>query len=145
MVEGTQTHIAHAVVFKPNLEEVLLVKRAFDRDDPDAGLWANPGGKVEEGEKPYEAAVREVLEETGVKSSPVASLLKVVSREKDKLIHVIVCVAETEEMFSTDKDVSDIKWFKTTSLPEKLAHDRLDYGDRKYISLGLKFLKTSKL
>lgn len=41
----------------------LLVRRA---NPPDAGLWGFPGGKIEFGETVKEAAMRELLEETGV-------------------------------------------------------------------------------
>jgi 8-oxo-dGTP pyrophosphatase MutT (NUDIX family) len=40
--------------------EVLLVRRADD------GRWAMPGGWVDPGETPAQAAVREVAEETGM-------------------------------------------------------------------------------
>ncbi len=40
-------------------DKVLLVKRP-------EGVWALPGGKVEPGETTAQAAVREVLEETGI-------------------------------------------------------------------------------
>jgi len=43
--------------------EVLLVRRA---NPPDAGLWGFPGGKTETGETIQQAALRELLEETGV-------------------------------------------------------------------------------
>lgn len=46
-----------------NNGELLLVKRGRG---PNAGLWAIPGGKVEWGESMRDAAVREVLEETGI-------------------------------------------------------------------------------
>ncbi|MBB3809182.1 NUDIX hydrolase [Pseudochelatococcus contaminans] len=41
----------------------LLVRRA---NPPDAGLWGFPGGKIEPGETIANAAIRELLEETGV-------------------------------------------------------------------------------
>jgi 8-oxo-dGTP diphosphatase len=47
--------------------QVLLQRRAPDR--PMAGLWEFPGGKVEEGELPEAALVRELEEELGVRVS----------------------------------------------------------------------------
>jgi 8-oxo-dGTP diphosphatase len=49
------------VVFRD--EEVLLVRRG---KRPFLGLWSLPGGSIEEGEEPHSAALRELLEETGV-------------------------------------------------------------------------------
>ena len=43
---------------------VLLVKR---RNPPNRGRWALPGGLVELGETTQDAAVREILEETGLR------------------------------------------------------------------------------
>jgi 8-oxo-dGTP diphosphatase len=42
---------------------MLLVKRA---EPPHVGLWTFPGGRVEPGESPLEAAVRETREEVGL-------------------------------------------------------------------------------
>lgn len=44
--------------------QVLIGQRA--ENVPLAGLWEFPGGKVEPGETPAEAAARECLEETGL-------------------------------------------------------------------------------
>jgi 8-oxo-dGTP diphosphatase len=57
------TAIAIAVVQRG--EEFLIGQRAVDV--PLAGYWEFPGGKVETGESPKEAALRECLEETGLR------------------------------------------------------------------------------
>lgn len=44
---------------------ILLVRRA---NPPDTGCWGFPGGKIETGESIESAAVRELLEETGVQA-----------------------------------------------------------------------------
>ena len=44
--------------------EVLIAKRPPGR--PLAGLWEFPGGKVEQGEEPEEALIRELKEELGI-------------------------------------------------------------------------------
>jgi len=43
---------------------VLLARRPLGR--PMAGLWEFPGGKVEEGERPEQALIREMSEELGI-------------------------------------------------------------------------------
>jgi acetyl-CoA carboxylase carboxyl transferase subunit beta len=52
-----------AIVWRAADGAVLLVRRA---NPPLAGRWTLPGGKVEPGETPAEAIVREVREETGL-------------------------------------------------------------------------------
>lgn len=47
--------------------KVLSIKRGHE---PFVGMWANPGGNIDEGEKPIDAAVRELEEETGLLISP---------------------------------------------------------------------------
>ena len=46
---------------------LLLVQR---RNDPGAGLWSVPGGRVEPGETDAQALVREMAEETGLTVEP---------------------------------------------------------------------------
>ncbi|WP_194923045.1 NUDIX hydrolase [Catenulispora pinisilvae] len=43
----------------------ILLSRWVDPDDPARKLWSIPGGGIDHGEDPYDAAVREVREETG--------------------------------------------------------------------------------
>lgn len=58
------------IIFHPSLEEVLLIKR---RDIP---VWVLPGGGIEEGEIPADAARREAEEETGFEISIVRQVAK---------------------------------------------------------------------
>lgn len=45
---------------------ILMLQRAVDDNDPASGYWEFPGGRLEDDEKPKDAAVREWQEETGI-------------------------------------------------------------------------------
>ncbi|MGE5308213.1 MAG: dephospho-CoA kinase, partial [Deltaproteobacteria bacterium] len=75
--------------------QVLLTKRAPGL--PSEGEWVLPGGKLEPGECPREAAVRELYEETGIKlpiDRILVSLEPSLTTEGDFLIHPFVALIE---------------------------------------------------
>lgn len=59
----TERIVAVGALITDDAGRILLVLR---RNDPSAGHWSLPGGKVEPGESLEQAVVREVEEETGL-------------------------------------------------------------------------------
>ena len=62
---GLQVKAAGLAVLARDTGRVLMLQRALDDDDPASGTWEFPGGCLDEGEDPLEAAKREWSEETG--------------------------------------------------------------------------------
>jgi 8-oxo-dGTP pyrophosphatase MutT (NUDIX family) len=58
-------HAAGIAVRAADSGRVLMLQRGLDESDPAAGTWEFPGGRLEVGESPAQAAVREWAEETG--------------------------------------------------------------------------------
>jgi len=63
------TLIPSVLVYLRRDDEVLLMHR---HKEPNLGLWVAPGGKVELDESPYDAAQRELWEETGYRVTDLA-------------------------------------------------------------------------
>ncbi|MDD7911210.1 NUDIX domain-containing protein [Pseudovibrio exalbescens] len=93
-------------------QSVLLVRRA---NPPSQGLWAFPGGKVDAGETPKEASIRELHEETGLKV-PSAELWRISRPQQGALapnyeIHVFFASQEVTPV-TARTDATDAEWFK---------------------------------
>jgi len=81
---------------------VLLLKR--DDDKHCGGLWSFPGGKVEAGEKPQAAAVRELKEETGLNGTAWQSICNQSFEYPDCLLHfeLFSCVCHDLSLLDTE-------------------------------------------
>ena len=86
--------------------KILLVKR---KNPPFKDFWAFPGGFVKYGERTEEAVVREVFEETGIKTR-VKDLLGVYSDpERDPRGHTVSIVYVLEYIEGSPKGADDAK------------------------------------
>ncbi|MGH2424905.1 MAG: NUDIX hydrolase [bacterium] len=88
---------------------VLLIHR---RKAPHAGQWDGIGGKLEPGEDPFTACVREVQEETGLTiSKPQLRALSVISvRSTDELWLLFTFSVEAPHEAVTASDEGDLAW-----------------------------------
>ena len=101
--------------------QVVLVRRAVV---PRRGYWALPAGYMEYDERPEEAAVREVCEETGLRVA-ITGVLDVYPMEgpNGRGIIVVYWANWLEGELTPADDVSDARWFGPEALPEPLAFD----------------------
>jgi len=99
-------------------ERILLIKR---KNQPFKGKWALPGGFVEYGEKTEDATVREVLEETGLKTK-INHLAGVYSDPKRDPRGHTVSIVYVLDIFSGElksgDDACDAKFFDLKNLPD---------------------------
>ena len=105
--------------------QVLLQKRSDD------GTWGNPGGSLELGETIYEAAVREVKEETNLDINPKdLKLFKIYSGEEGHHIYpnqdeaYIVSIMFETNVYSgdikLDSESLELKFFDIDDMPSNL-------------------------
>ena len=84
---------------------LLLVRRGHE---PALGTWSLPGGRIEPGETPEQAAAREVLEETGLEVQ-VGDLLQTVDIWGGYRVHDFAATVVGGELHAGD-DASDVRW-----------------------------------
>jgi len=94
-------HFVTAVIINKNFE-VLAVSRKTDHSD-----FGMPGGKVEEGETPIDACIREVLEETGL-NVVYQTLVFAMHRHGGMGWTYLMRVVGTEEIHTNEPHI--VKW-----------------------------------
>ena len=94
--------------------EVLSIKRGRP---PFVGMWANPGGNIDEGEQPIDAAVRELEEETGLALTQhqltyVGAFDKPWRdpRNKNCVSHAFVVLLESKPNVTAGDDATECTW-----------------------------------
>lgn len=104
---------------------LLLIER---KNNPYQGKWALPGGFVEYNEKTTDAAIREVLEETGLKTT-IQSLVGVYSDPnrdpRGHTVSVVYLLQKSGGKLHADDDAAKARFFPIDDHP-KLAFDHED-------------------
>lgn len=116
MIRANSLLTVDAVIVVGN--DVLLVRRGHD---PFQGMWAIPGGFVEEGERLMAAAARELREETGVVAESLEEFRAYGEPGRDPRGRTVSFIfwQELKERPSAKAadDAADCGWFSLLQLP----------------------------
>ena len=121
---NTSVRLGVAVVVRDDKGRILLERRS------DCGWWGMPGGRVEPGESVKQAAIREVLEETGLivritgfvglYSEPAGRIVTF----PDNVVH-LVDAAVTAEVVSGELTLSceseELRFFGVHEMPAEIV------------------------
>ncbi len=99
--------------------QIVLVRRRYQ---PGAGLWSLPAGFMEYGESPEQTAIRETLEETGlrIETDRLQGAYRGGSEGKNRVILLVYRARILGGRARPGDDADDLGWFEIPGAP-KLA------------------------
>ena len=111
---GSRKDRVRVIVYRDD-GKILLVRSRFSRQE-----WALPGGGVKYNESYEQAAVREVLEEIGLRVHNLRYLGKANSHESYAKFSVRVFAAHTSDYdIKCNFEIMEARWFNMNYLPEE--------------------------
>lgn len=113
------------VITKGN--KYLLIKRA--KAGVGKGYWCPVSGSIEEGETQGEAAIRESLEEVGLKVIPIRKVWECPTKNRDYRLHWWTVRAENYTIKARKDEVDDYGWFTAEEIKNL---DKMFEADRKF-------------
>ena len=131
-VLALRSRVGNELLWMPGVSAVVIHEdgRLLLGRRADNGLWAVVSGILEPGEQPALAAVREVLEETGIHAvveglAAVSSSPETVQYENGDRAQYLdltfLCRAVGGQAHVGDDESTDVGWFHADALPEPLA------------------------
>lgn len=110
----TKPPVSTAIIVQDG--RVLMARR---REREGKLLWAFPGGGIEAGETPEEAAVREVAEEVGLEVAAVQVLGDRVHPQSGVHMTYVACsVISGEASVVDDEELAEVLWLEHGQIPE---------------------------
>ena len=122
---GKEGNYKNSIVLVANYicvgDRILWIRRGIE---PDRGKWALPGGFMETGETPEQAACRELAEETGIIANPDAlTLVSVMTILHMTQTHLVFrCHFGDMPQTRPSEEATHFGWFKEDEVPwEEIA------------------------
>lgn len=95
--------------------KVLMIRR---REREGKLLWAFPGGGIEDGESPEQAAVREAAEEVGLEVKAVKTLGDRVHPQTGRHMTYVACeVVAGKAYVADDEELAEVAWIRLDEIP----------------------------
>ncbi len=99
-------------------DDLLLIHHSYGRSE----LFMLPGGGIESGEEPAQAAIRELAEETGCRARDVQFLGQYLGTATGARNHVHVFTARTSDAPRIDgREITEARFFALDALPDTAA------------------------
>jgi 8-oxo-dGTP pyrophosphatase MutT (NUDIX family) len=127
-VTGLRAHVGHDLLWLSTAAGVVLDAggRVLLGRRADTGNWGLPGGIVDPGEEPADAAVREIYEETGVIAVPEAlvavSVSGIVTYPNGDVVQYLEvlfrCRATGGNAQVNDSESVEVSWHALDNLPD---------------------------
>lgn len=110
-------------------DSVLLIKRGVE---PGLGLWGLPAGYAEAGEDPQETAIRETLEETGIRPELTGLVGVFGFRQERQPGGVLILYAGSAETGTPNPgdDATEARFIRAAELP---ADDNVAFGLHRHV------------
>lgn len=125
---GDGTLCTSAVIF--NGEGKILLglrhyKKKWEGELIENSLWTTPGGRTDVGETVGDCLVRESLEETGLKVTPVEYLGELPGAREIDVLYVFRCEYEGEPKNMEPEKFGLWDWFSPEEIPENFINPHL--------------------
>jgi len=134
----TRNTVAMAII-KNKTGKVLIVQRVHPEKGSDDSVltWAFPGGRIEEGETPEDAAVREVEHEAGYIVIPIKLISERKHPQFDTYLYYVSCELDLTKAPKPSFEVHEIettRWVDPQILKKFFTTD-IDPGVMKFLGL----------
>lgn len=108
-----QLNIAAGII-RNSGNEIFITQR--DASSHMAGFWEFPGGKIEAGETPEQAVIRELQEEVGIEAKAPVLLKTLEHRFPDRIITLYFFLVEEWQGEPYGKEGQPKRWVKQSEL-----------------------------